>query len=88
MHHFGIQGASAPNFVIGDRVIATITDPDEGTFQDPGIVTGMVWLGTHWEYFLLFDGYDYSDCGWAREELTLTAHSQPILTEENWLRAS
>ncbi|AFY80184.1 hypothetical protein [Oscillatoria acuminata] len=75
MHYFRIPGIKAPKFVIGDQVIATIVDPAEGTFHDPATVTGMVWLGTHWEYFLLFDGYDYSACDWSSNELTLTAKS-------------
>jgi hypothetical protein len=75
MNHYETLGAMAPKFVIGDRVIATITDPDEGTFHDPATVTGLVWLGTHWEYFLLFDGYDYAACDWSGNELSLMPES-------------
>lgn len=76
MNHYETLGAMAPKFVIGDRVIATTTDPDEGTFHDRATVAGMLWLGTHWEYFLLFDGYDYTCCDWSSEEMTLMAETE------------
>jgi hypothetical protein len=76
MQYFQALGATAPRFSIGDRVIATIIDPDEGTFHDPATVAGMVWLGSRWEYFLLFDGYDYSTCDWSSEEISLMAETE------------
>jgi hypothetical protein len=76
MHYFQKLGATAPKFSIGDRVIATIIDPDEGTFHDPATVVGMVWLGSRWEYFLLFDGYDYSNCDWSSEEMALMPETE------------
>ena len=75
MNHYDAIGATAPRFLIGSRVIATITDPDEGVFHDPATVTGLAWLGDHWEYFLLFDGYDYSSCDWTGNELSLMPES-------------
>jgi hypothetical protein len=85
MQYFQALSATVPQFFIGDRVVATITDPDEGTFHDPATVTGMVWLGDRWEYFLLFDGYDYSACDWSGEQLTLRAESnnQPLCNRCN-----
>lgn len=77
MDYLQTLGAIAPKFSLGDRVIAIIHDPDEGTFQDPATVTGLCWLGDHWEYFLLFDGYEYSSCDWSSEDIALRA-DEPI----------
>jgi hypothetical protein len=69
MNHFDAIGATAPKFSIGDRVLTSVTDPDEGLFIAPAIVAGLVWDVNCWSYAVMFEGYASSDFGWDEGEL-------------------
>ncbi|MCT7962342.1 hypothetical protein NG791_16860 [Laspinema sp. D1] len=70
MHYFRIPGIKSPKFVIGDRAIITIEDPDEGTFKALALISGMTWRGNHWDYAVIFEGKKYTDEGFTENELT------------------
>ncbi|MGL4503614.1 MAG: hypothetical protein ACRCU2_31430 [Planktothrix sp.] len=69
MNHFDAF-AIAPKFSLGQQVLCSITDPDEGLFVSPAIVSGLVFLEDHWNYALMFEGFNGSDFGWNEGELT------------------
>ena len=70
MQYFQALGATAPKFFIGDRVLTSVNDPDEGLFTSPAIVAGLVWDSDHWDYAVMFEGYESSDFGWNEGELS------------------
>ena len=70
MQYFQALGATAPKFFIGDRVLTSVVDPDEGLFTSPAIIAGLVWDSDHWDYAVMFEGYESSDFGWLEAELS------------------
>lgn len=84
MQYFQALGATAPKFFIGDRVLTSVNDPDEGLFTSPAIIAGLVWDSDHWDYAVMFEGYESSDFGWNEGELSpLETSSRDSLISPN-----